>query len=169
MSRINAASTTTKFNITGGGVDETVAGSNGADTLSGGAGADTLTGNGGADSILGGAGADVITAGAGDDVITGGECADVITGGAGNDNITGGVDADTYVGGFQGESTAITASSFNGTKYAANDTVTFGNGVDVITDFHSTAGGVANHLVKAAANDKMLLLLNLVAIPLKLL
>ena len=37
----NADSTTTTFNITGGGVDDTIAGSNGADTLSGGAGKDT--------------------------------------------------------------------------------------------------------------------------------
>ena len=53
------ASTTTKFNITGGA---------GADTLAGGAGKDTISGGAGADSITAGLGADVLTGGAGNDI-----------------------------------------------------------------------------------------------------
>jgi hypothetical protein len=52
----NAASATTKFNITG---------ADGADVLIGSLGADTLTGGGEADTITGGSGADVISLGAG--------------------------------------------------------------------------------------------------------
>ena len=54
----NAATTTTKFSITGGAGNDSLQGSNAADTISGGDGNDTLNGGAGADSLVGGAGAD---------------------------------------------------------------------------------------------------------------
>ena len=119
-------------------------GNDGADSIVGGEGADVIAGGEGADIIAGGDDADVITGGADDDTITSGEGADDITAGAGNDKITGGVDADQFVGGGVGVSTVASASSLTSTM-AAEDTLTFGNGVDIITDFH------------AASNDSNLL------------
>ena len=65
-------------------------------------------------------------------------CIDTITGGKGADLLTGGLGADTFV--------FSTGDSFNSTAITAagggNSTATFGNGVDVITDFNVTQGDV---------------------------
>ena len=99
--------------------------------FTGGAFADSITGSGGVDALVGGAGADTINAGAG---------ADAVTAGAGADSVTGGSGADTY-NQAAGDSLAATATGFQGVNFTAGDTITFGNGVDVINDFAAGASG----------------------------
>lgn len=104
----------------------TIAGAGAAETLIGGAGADVITGAGGNDSIIGGAGADNLTGGAGADSINLTETAAAI---------------DTVVQNV-GDSVAVNASMFAAAAMIADgDTLTFGNGVDVVTGFQ--AGGLA--------------------------
>ncbi len=96
------------------------------------AGANTsITGTSGVNAITGGAGVDTINAGAG---------ADVIDGNGGADNITlgGGVDTFNFAA---GDSVASTAQTFAGANLAANDTITFGNSLDIIQDFAAGASG----------------------------
>jgi hypothetical protein len=94
----------------------------GATSLKGGAGADTLLGNAGADVIIGGAGIDTIAGGAGGDDMTGGDGADIFNIAPGATNTAGSVAA---------SATSLTAT------IATGDTMTFGNGVDIIRDFVS--------------------------------
>jgi hypothetical protein len=118
--------------ITGSAVDGTeINGGNGFNILNGGAGNDIIIGGTGVDTVVAGAGNDVISTGAGNDVITGGAGADTMTGGAG---------ADRFVQAL-GDSVASSAQTFVGAVIAVGDTITFGNGVDVITDFTAGAGG----------------------------
>jgi Ca2+-binding RTX toxin-like protein len=77
---------------------------------------------------------------AGNDTIDGGTGADTIQGGAGADTITlgsGGADDVVLLAGATntGISTAASASSFAAATIANGDTMTFGNGVDVINGF----------------------------------
>ena len=144
--------------LTGTGYADTIRGGAGNDTLIGGAGNDTITTGTGTDTVDGGAGDDTITAGggtatidggAGADTITGSSGVDVITGGAGNDTIdisSGGVDV--IIGGLAGTSTVKSGVSIAGANLAANDTITFTNGIDTITGFGST-----DLIQKAAANN----------------
>jgi trimeric autotransporter adhesin len=98
-------------------------------TLDGSASGDVLTGGTGIDTIKGAAGNDVIVGGAGNDLITGGAGADDLSGGAGDDDFFIMVaTTNTAV------STAATASSLTAT-IANGDTITFGNGVDIIRGF----------------------------------
>ena len=119
-----------------------------ASTLTGGAGNDTITmgnsatgniANGGAgnDVITGGTGADALNGDAGADSISGGAGADTITGGTGADQMTGGTGIDTFVFGIA-DSVAATANSLTAGGIASGNTITFGNNVDVITDFAAT-------------------------------
>jgi hypothetical protein len=115
----------------------------GVQTFTGGAGADTINGGAGADVLVGGAGNDTISGGAGADTnITGGFGADSLTGGAGDDNFIQtdlhGVIATSLIDASTGNAMAA------GVTLAAGDTVTFGNGVDVYTDF--TAGGTVDDI-----------------------
>ncbi len=95
------------------------------------AGADFITGTQLADTIAGLAGADTILAGAGIDNITGGTGADSMSGGAGVDTFNFAVS----------ESVVASAVTWAGAVAAAADTMTFGNGIDIITDFTAGAGG----------------------------
>ena len=83
-------------------------------------------GNEGDDTVIGGGGDDTLNGGKDNDEIDGGDGADTITGGLGADTVTGGLGADVFTG--------VTGDSFAATAGALN-TVTFGNGVDWITDF----------------------------------
>lgn len=83
-------------------------------------GDDSIVGGNGGNIIFGGGGSDTISSGSGTDAIIGGEGDDLITGGSGNDLFIQGSDA-SFV------PTAIDV----GTAY----TITFDDGVDVITDF----------------------------------
>ena len=80
-------------------------------------------------------GVDTISAGAGDDTVSGGNADDTIDAGAGSDTISGGTGDDTFTQSL-GHSTAATAQTIAAAgTIAAADTITFGNGLDVYTDF----------------------------------
>jgi hypothetical protein len=70
------------------------------------------------------------------DTITGGLGADSIAGGLGADALTGGAGADMYAQ-FAGDSVVRTAETFNTLTISDGNTITFGDGVDVITGFVS--------------------------------
>jgi hypothetical protein len=114
LSNINASAMTGDFVMGAAGVNTA------ATALTGGAGADTLRGNAGNDVIIGGAGADTIFGGAGADDITGGTGADIFVIAPATTNTAGSVAA---------SATSLTATIVNG------DSMTFGNGVDIIRGF----------------------------------
>jgi len=118
----------------------------GADTVTGGSGGDNFTTGNGADVVSLGAGNDTVNAGAGNDTITNTSGTGAITGGIGSDTFTGGTGVETYVQGFA-VSTAPTAFSIAagiGGAIAAGDSLTFGNGVDVINSFGTTTDDIIN-------------------------
>ena len=125
--------------------DTSIYGGDGNDTLNGAAAvvAVRLYGEAGNDNITGGTVNDVLQGAAGNDTITGGAGADTITGGTGADLLTGGAGADTFV--------FAVGDSFAATSLATSAAF-FGNGVDVITDFSSTAAQQA-----AGTNDVFIL------------
>ena len=100
----------------------------------------TVTTGSGNDTITIDAAVVSIDAGAGDDEITAGTGNDTITGGAGDD--------DFNALGVASSSTVASAVSLTAT-IAAGDTLTFANGVDVVTDF--TAGSDDIDVTTAAA------------------
>lgn len=127
-------------------------------------GATFLNYTGGADndSVVGTLNADVIVGGAGNDTITGGAGADNLTGGTGTDSIILTETAaaiDTVVQNV-GDSVALSASMFVAANMIADgDTLTFGNGVDVVTGFQ--AGGLATgDRVDAVVNTAFVSLVN---------
>jgi len=126
----SAATGAVTFNAGNSAVKVTATGGSGIFTFTGGIIADVITGGSAADALTGGAGADTIVGGAG---------ADAITGGTGADSMTGGSGADTYV---EADGTSVAASSSSlSTNVAAGDSLVFGNGVDIITDFTAGTGG----------------------------
>ena len=139
-------------NVTGSTAGDTIDLNNGNDTANGNAGGDTINGNGGNDTINGGAGDDTIDGGSGNDIISSGTGTDGITGGAGGDSFTGGTGVETYVQATVGSSIAPSAkSTADAGNFAAGDTLTFANGVDVITSFSTTTGAAGT----AASDDKI--------------
>ena len=86
-------------------------------------------------NIQGTGGADVLNGTAGNDTINGGDGADTINGGAGADVMTGGAGANVFVlrpgDGLARSSENLTNSVVDGR------TITFANGIDIITDFVS--------------------------------
>lgn len=96
--------------------------------------------------ISGGAGADIIVGSASDDWLSGQAGRDIIKGGGaiGYDIINGGTGADTMTGGL-GSSRYVQRSTFSELETAfsspganalnAGQSVTFGNGLDIVTDF----------------------------------
>jgi Ca2+-binding RTX toxin-like protein len=120
----------------------TVTNSGGAATLLGSASSNnTISGGTGADTLIGGPENDSLTGGGGNDTIDGSYGNDTITGGAGADVLTGGWGglADTFGSsnnfGTIGEGVAPTATTFFGGTVVVGSVITFGNGVDRITDF----------------------------------
>jgi Ca2+-binding RTX toxin-like protein len=98
--------------------------------------------------VVGSDSANVINGGSGADTIDGGNGADTIDAGAGADSVTltettanQAVDALTQTAGDSVVATAKSASMADDTAIAATDTITFGNGVDVITGFNPGASG----------------------------
>jgi Ca2+-binding RTX toxin-like protein len=126
--------------VTGSTAGDTIDLNNGNDTANGNAGDDTINGNGGADTINGDAGDDTIDGGAGADTISSGSGTDGITGGLGSDAMTGGTGVETYVQAATASTAPTAKSTADGANFAAGDTLTFANGVDVITGFTTTAG-----------------------------
>jgi Ca2+-binding RTX toxin-like protein len=120
-----------------------------AGTITTGSGADTVTGSSGNDNITTNNGADVITMGTGNDTVDAGGANDTIigsttgtngiTGGNGSDTMTGGSVVDTYVQ-TTTSSTAPSSISMAGATVAVGDSMTFANGVDIITNFSTTVG-----------------------------
>jgi hypothetical protein len=90
-----------------------------------------------------------ITGGSGNDTLAGSAAGDSITGGAGNDQIDGNAGADLMAGGAgvdtfifnAGDSVASSANALTAAGVAVNDTITFGGGVDIISDFAAGTGG----------------------------
>ena len=74
---------------------------------------------------------DTISGGANNDTITGGEGSDSLTGGGGVDILTGGNGADLFI-----QTTGAAAT------IASGPSVTFGSGVDYVTDFSAALGDV---------------------------
>ncbi|EKE68141.1 hypothetical protein P24_17962, partial [Oceanibaculum indicum P24] len=77
-----------------------------------------------------------ITGTAGADTLSGGDGNDTITGGTGADQMSGGGGADVFVQA-GGDSVARTAETITVANLGNGETMTFGSGVDVITDFVS--------------------------------
>ena len=94
-------------------------------------------------NIISGAAADVLIGSAFADTISSGAGIDFITGGTLADNMTGGIGVDTFVFA-DGDGIAPTATgiaSGTSTIFDIGETLTFGNGVDIITDFTAGASG----------------------------
>lgn len=147
---ITATGSATVANIltTGSGADS-ITGGSANDHLTGYHGADTLIGAGGNDILLGGGGADSINAGTGFDTITGGFQADTVT-------LTVDGQTDTINQGIC-DSVAATATTSQAPTFAIGDTITFGNGVDVINNFLAGAGAGADLLVVGTTVDTSVL------------
>jgi Ca2+-binding RTX toxin-like protein len=89
----------------------------------------------------------VLTGNSNNETLTGGALNDTIDGGAGNDSLVGGLGADSFiltgggvdtvVGGTAGDSLIASADTL-ATTIAAGNTLTFANGLDIITGFGST-------------------------------
>jgi Ca2+-binding RTX toxin-like protein len=88
----------------------------------------TINGGSGDDRITGNNGIDILNGGAGDDIIRGQSGADTMSGGAG---------ADQFRILFRGDSVARTAETMTAANLSNAETMTFGNGVDIISGFVS--------------------------------
>ncbi len=102
--------------IAGYGGDDRLEGRGGDDRLFGGEGSDTMSGGDGADLVDGGAGGDVLSGDGGDDRIFGKAGTDLLSGGDGNDTLEGGTSGDQINGGtgydfadFRGAAAGVTA------------------------------------------------------------
>ena len=96
----------------------------------------------------GGAGADTFIGNSADDVLkAGGGTTNSLTGGAGDDAYTLGSGVDTVVQAANGAGTAASATTITASAaIAIGHTITFGNGVDVVTGFTAGVGGdVVDH------------------------
>ncbi|QFZ92390.2 calcium-binding protein [Synechococcus elongatus] len=128
--------------INGGTGDDTIRGLNNDDRILGGEGNDVINGNQGNDFVDGGSGNDTLNGGQESDSISGGDGNDIISGDRGADRLTGGADADIFV---QGANSSVAPTQiqnltngnirFDSSVLGAATVITFGNGVDVITDF----------------------------------
>jgi len=116
-------------------VNATITGTDSANILMGSDGLDSIVGGAGDDTISGGAAADILNGGAGNDTISGGAGDDDVTAGTGADTISGGDGDDTFVQ-LLADSVVATAQTIAAAgTIAAADTITFGNGLDIYTDF----------------------------------
>ncbi len=114
------------------------------ENLTGSSFADTLTGSSVANVIFGDAGNDFLLGGDGNDSLNGGNGTDRINGGTGSDSLTGGASADRFVQGTT-DSTAPTAISA-ASDFTVGMTITFGNSLDIITDFVAGGGAAGEFL-----------------------
>jgi Ca2+-binding RTX toxin-like protein len=139
--------------INGGGGDDDLNGGLGKDTLFGGDGNDTLSSGGDNDLLDGGSGNDSLDGAGGNDTLFGGIGNDTLLGAINNDRVLGGVDADSLSGSLgqdtfvQGtlDSVASTGGTFsNLPTFTSGETIVFGNGLDIISDF--TAGTLGDQL-----------------------
>jgi len=146
ITAFTSSSAVTSINASGnsGGFVMGAASQSTAATLfTGGSGNDTLIGNSGDDSLIGGAGNDSLNGGAGDDSF----------------DLTGGGN-DTIVAPLSTAASAVSIAAGNAGAIAAADTLTFGNGVDVVTGFSGsgdlitvTTPGTLASLIGQTEND----------------
>lgn len=137
---INASTAASGLNMTGS--------SAGPISILGSAQDDTLRGGNFGDSIGGGGGVDIIAPGLGADTVGGGSGADTFTSTVGGSNFAG-----------PGQGVVSTATSL-GNTILPGQTITFGNGVDRVTDFVSgtdkadvmMAGVAPTNFINANAN-----------------
>lgn len=134
--------------IESGDGNDTINAGDGANTVIAGDGNNTIVTGTGNDNVTAGNGYNIITTGAGNDTIivgTGGVCklsGPGITAGTGADSITLGDHADGVISVISqgaGDSIDATAVTAVGATLAAGDTVTFGDGVDVVTGFDASS------------------------------
>lgn len=105
--------------------------------------------NGGTDGELG----EVLLGGDGSQTLNGGDNNDVLIGGKGADTLSGGAGADIFEQGYK-DSVAMTNMTLNtGNRVNTNDKLTFGNGLDVITDFKPGAVGETDTLALQATSQ----------------
>ena len=88
-------------------------------------------------SLDGGIGNDSLRGGAGNDTLLGNDGIDTLLGGNGSDSLTGGAGVDTFT---QGSTDSVQPTSIPGT-FTDGNTITFGNGLDIISDFETGTSG----------------------------
>ena len=123
--------------LDGGSGSDSLEGGDDNDTLLGGDGNDTLGGLQGTDSLDGGIGNDSLRGGASNDTLLGNDGIDTLLGGNGSDSLTGGAGVDTFAQG----STDSVRPTITPITFIAGDTITFGNGLDIISDFVAGTSG----------------------------
>ena len=123
--------------LDGGSGSDSLEGGDDNDTLLGGDGNDTLGGLQGTDSLDGGIGNDSLRGGASNDTLLGNDGIDTLLGGNGSDSLTGGAGVDTFAQG----STDSVRPTITPITFIAGDTITFGNGLDIISDFEAGTSG----------------------------
>src|SRR5690606_24603685 len=105
--------------------------------------------NGGTDGELG----EILLGGDGSQTLNGGDNNDVLIGGKGADTMTGGGGRDIFEQGYK-DSVAMTSMTLNtGNMVTTNDKLTFGNGLDVITDFKPGKVGETDTLALQATSQ----------------
>ncbi len=85
------------IDVTSGGLDDALSGTDAGDRIDGASGSDTLQGMRGGDTLIGGAGDDLLRGGKGFDSLIGGAGDDTLYAGLGQDTLTGGAGADLFV------------------------------------------------------------------------
>lgn len=117
----------------------------------------TITLNGAAingATVLGSNNNDEINGSNQDDTINGGAGNDTITGGAGADVMTGGTGSNTFVQGLEDSELGVFANvAGTATVIDATDTITFVNGLDIVTDFTAGTGGDVLDVSASVAAD----------------
>ena len=138
---LDASASTVALTLTAGEFAGTYTTGSGSDSVTGGSLADVITTGNGADTVNSGAGGDNVSTGAGFDVINVAAGSDTVDAGGGADAITLTVDGATDRI-RQAPTTSIVASatSFENLNVAVGDSLTFGNGVDVVNNFLAGAG-----------------------------
>jgi hypothetical protein len=138
---VDASASTVALTLTAGEFAGTYTTGSGSDSVTGGSLADVITTGNGADTVNSGAGNDNVSTGAGIDVINVGAGSDTVDAGGGGDAITLTVDGATdQIRQAPTTSVAASATSFENANVAVGDSLTFGNGVDVVNNFLAGAG-----------------------------
>ncbi len=110
------------------------------DELDGDSGNDTIFGGGGSDTLFGGNGSDILEGNSQEDVLDGQAGNDVLIGGTEADLLTGGIGSDLFVQNryyISEDSTSRNLSSAPDPwdySYQDSNSITYGNGIDIITD-----------------------------------
>lgn len=128
------------------------------DELDGDSGNDTIFGGGGSDTLFGGNGNDILEGNSQEDVLDGQNGNDVLIGGTEADLLTGGIGSDLFVQNRYYISEDSTARNLSNApfpedySYQDSNSITYGNGIDIITDL-----GVNDKIDVKDANGKNLI------------